>query len=81
MFHCRSLESYSKLSFYYFEAYFFFFSFHLIELLFGRVLASVSEAQLRLCYTCEASVLVRTLYFFQIKSQVKMLLLVAILNR
>ena len=32
-----------------FEAYFNFFVCHLIELLFGRILASVCEAQPRLC--------------------------------
>ena len=39
----------SALSSWKFEAYFYFFVFHLIELLFGRVLVSVCEAQLRLC--------------------------------
>ena len=45
-------ESEMLSSFCQFEAYFYFFLFHLIELLFGRVLAIVCEAQLRLCVEC-----------------------------
>ena len=37
-----------KAEFLLIRGFFYFFFFHLIELLFGRVLASVSEAQLRL---------------------------------
>ena len=62
----RRFESDTWPSYCSFEAYFYFFVFHLIELLLGRVLGSVCEAQLPLCVEEEFTQMQNLVYVVKI---------------